>query len=152
MLISEVCQALARFEVPYALVGGHAVALHGAVRGTIDIDFIVEWQRAHLENAILALQSIGLRSALPLGVDEVWENRDRYIAERNLIAWSFIDFDDPLRQVDLLINFDLTGHAVVAKATRSGTVQVLNKQDLIEMKRKSGRPQDLEDIRSLEAL
>jgi hypothetical protein len=97
MLIAEVCQALARFEVPYALVGGHAVALHGAVRGTID-------------------------------------------------------FDDPLRQVDLLIHFDLTGHAVVAKATRSGTVQVLNKQDLIAMKRKSGRPQDLEDIRSLEAL
>jgi len=152
MLIHDICQALARFEVPYALVGGHAVALHGAVRGTVDIDFVIEWQRADLEKAVQALQSIGLRSALPLGVDEVWTNRDRYITERNLIAWNFVDFADPLRQVDLLINYDLTGHTVDTKPTPSGTIQVLNKQDLIEMKRQSGRRQDLEDIRSLEAL
>lgn len=152
MFINQVCQAFTQLDVPYALVGGHAVALHGAVRGTLDIDFVIEWHLTHLERAVSALHSLGLRSSLPLSVREVWDNRDRYVSERNLIAWNFVDFNDPLRQVDLLINFDLAGHGVVEKATTSGSVRVLNKADLIQMKRLSGRPQDLEDIRSLEAL
>ena len=31
------CRALADADVDYAVVGGHAVALHGVVRGTIDV-------------------------------------------------------------------------------------------------------------------
>ena len=33
-----------------------------------------------------------------------------------------------------------------------GPLQVLSRGDLIEMKRASGRPQDLEDVRALEQL
>ena len=35
--LERVCTALNRASVRYAVVGGHAVALHGAVRGTVDI-------------------------------------------------------------------------------------------------------------------
>jgi hypothetical protein len=38
MLTERVCRKLSKCNVPYAIVGGHAVALHGAVRSTIDID------------------------------------------------------------------------------------------------------------------
>ena len=35
--LERVCTALKEAGVPYAVVGGHAVALHGAVRGTVDV-------------------------------------------------------------------------------------------------------------------
>jgi len=152
MLIAQVCQAFDGYDVPYALVGGHAVALHGAVRGTVDVDVVIEWRRETLERAVAALESLGLRSSLPLVAGDVFENRERYLKERSLVAWNFVDYDNPLHQVDLLINFDLSGHVVANIHTAFGELRVLNKQDLIEMKRVSGRPQDLEDIRALESL
>jgi len=152
MLIADVCQALERHQVPYALVGGHAVALHGAVRGTVDVDLVIEWSLEHLEAAVQALEGLGLRSALPISARQVFTHRNEYIQQRNLIEWNFVDFENPLRQVDLLINFDLSNHPVINKSTRFGEIRVLNKRDLIAMKRRSGRPQDMEDVRILESL
>ncbi len=152
MLLAKICRALEDQGIPYALVGGHAVALHGAVRGTVDIDLVIEWERTNLERAVAVLATLGLRSSLPVTVAEIFANRDRYLLERNLIAWNFVNFDNPLEQVDLLIGFDLTGHAVNRIKTGFGEVRVLAKEELIRMKRQSGRPQDLEDIRALESL
>lgn len=152
MLIERLCRALEERQVPYALVGGHAVALHGAIRGTIDIDFVIEWERDTLERAVAALQSLGLKSPLPVTVAEIFANRERYITERNLIAWNFVNYANPLEQVDLLISFDLSGHGVETITRPFGQVRVLAKEELIAMKRACGRPQDLEDVRALESL
>jgi hypothetical protein len=40
MFILKVVKALNAYKVHYAVVGGYAVALHGAVRGTVDLDFL----------------------------------------------------------------------------------------------------------------
>ena len=48
MFLTRVTQALSDHQVPYAIVGGHAVALHGALRGTVDIDFVIRWQKKYL--------------------------------------------------------------------------------------------------------
>ena len=44
MLITQLCHSLEEHQIRYALVGGYAVALYGAVRGTVDIDFVIEWE------------------------------------------------------------------------------------------------------------
>lgn len=44
MLLPDVCQSLQCQKVNDAPVGAYAVVLHGAVRGTVDIDQVVEWQ------------------------------------------------------------------------------------------------------------
>ena len=41
MLLLRVTRAFAKARVRYALVGGYAVALHGAIRGTMDIDLVI---------------------------------------------------------------------------------------------------------------
>jgi hypothetical protein len=41
LFIEKTCKALAESGVRYAIVGGYAVALHGAVRGTMDVDIAV---------------------------------------------------------------------------------------------------------------
>ena len=63
MFLLRVTAALAKARVPYGLVGGYAVALHGAVRGTMDIDLVIRLEEAQFVRAERALRSIGLRAA-----------------------------------------------------------------------------------------
>ena len=150
--LERICAALRDSGLRYAVVGGYAVALHGAVRGTVDIDLVFPWEERTLVLAESALNGIGLVSALPVSAGEVYAFRDEYVANRNLIAWKFHNPNDPLEQVDIIINYDLTGKRTKRVELASGPVRVLSIRDLIAMKRESGRPQDIEDIRALEQL
>lgn len=150
--LSRVSSALEAAGVHYALVGGYAVALHGAVRGTVDVDFVLRWSLRDLEAAEAALGSIGLVSRLPVTAGEVFRFRDEYIRNRNLIAWNFYNPRDLSEQVDIVISEDLKGKRRVRMKTLAGPVQVLSRKDLIAMKKASGRPQDLADIEALEKL
>lgn len=150
MFIYKVCEALKEAVIPYAIVGGYAVALHGALRGTVDIDIVIKWSLKNLQNVEKALKDLGLVSRLPLDADSVFHFRQEYIQNRNLIAWNFYDPKNPINQVDLIINYDLKkGHIKTIK-TEQGEITILSRRDLIEMKKASGRPQDLEDIKALE--
>ncbi|MEX2129851.1 MAG: hypothetical protein WD772_00065, partial [Pseudohongiellaceae bacterium] len=152
MFIEQVCNQLANHQVPYAVVGGHAVALHGAVRGTVDLDLVIRWSEINLENTEKALKELGLVSRLPLSANEVFKYRDQYVKERNLIAWNFYNPGRLDEQVDLTINYDLGDEESVRKQTASGTIEIIPLVSLIKMKRASGRPQDLIDIKALENL
>ncbi len=73
--------------------------------------------------------------------------------ERNLIAWNFYDPSNPLNQVDIIINYDLKNSSHIKTVrTASGKIPILALKDLIKMKKASGRPQDLEDVKALENL
>jgi hypothetical protein len=152
MFIYRLVNALESHKIPYAIVGGYAVALHGALRGTIDIDFVIKWQQNNLLQAEKALKSIGLISRLPIDAEDVFNFRDEYIEKRNLIAWSFHNPSHNDEQVDLLINFDLGKKKVLTAKLREAKIHYLNKKDLIAMKKQSGRQQDLADIDALEKL
>lgn len=150
--LSRVSNALDGAGVHYALVGGYAVALHGAVRGTVDIDLVLRWTLRDLEAAETALTSLGLVSRLPVTAVSVFGFRDEYIRNRNLIAWNFYNPQDPSEQLDIVISEDLKGKRRIRVETMDGPVQVLSRKDLIAMKRASGRPQDLADVEALEKL
>ncbi len=150
--LARVGVALAAAGVRYALVGGYAVALHGAVRGTVDVDVILPWDARSLRAAEAALAGIGLKSRLPVTADEVFRFRDEYIRNRNLIAWNFYNPRDLSEQLDIVIATDLKGKKVESIETADGTLRVLSRKDLIAMKRASGRPQDLADVAALEKL
>ena len=152
MFLNELCAALERHGVRYALAGGHAVALHGAVRGTLDIDIAINWNLKNIRAAEKALQELGLVSRLPITADDVFRFRDEYIRNRNLVAWNFYHPGDTARLVDVVITHDLKGKRRRTLQTLGGPVHVLAIRDLIEMKRASGRPQDLADIEALEKL
>ncbi|MGB0452687.1 MAG: hypothetical protein ACPGJV_03160 [Bacteriovoracaceae bacterium] len=152
MLLRKVIQSFKKHKVPYAIVGGHAVALHGAVRGTIDIDFIIKWSLKNLNAFEKALNDIGLQSRLPITADDLFNFKDEYIKNRNLIAWNFTNASDPSEQIDLVINFDLTNASVKKIKIQNETYNVISKKDLIRMKKISARKQDLLDIEALERL
>ncbi|MBL8201214.1 MAG: hypothetical protein JNK40_09610 [Chromatiales bacterium] len=150
--LTRVGAALDTAGVRYALVGGFAVALHGAVRGTVDVDVILAWDSRSLRAAEKALKAMGLVSRLPITADDVFRFRDEYIRNRNLIAWNFYNPQDLTEQLDVVISTDLRGKKVQRIETVDGPVRVLGRSDLIAMKRASGRPQDLADVDALERL
>ncbi len=152
MFIRNVIRTLNRRRVRYALIGGYAVALHGAVRGTVDIDIVVALSRVTFERAEAALQAIGLESRLPVTATEVFDFREEYIQKRNLKAWSFSNPHNPLEVVDILITEDASKISTVTKRAFDLNIKVAAIPDLIALKKKSGRAQDLEDIKALKKL
>ena len=152
IFLERVCRKLNQNNVKYLLVGGYAVALHGAVRATIDIDITLNWTKANLKKAEQALHSLGLTSILPITSENVFNFRDEYINNRNLIAWNFVNQNDPSEQIDLIINFDAKGKKSIKKKVGKTDIPILSIRDLIEMKKLAGREQDIQDIKSLEML
>ena len=150
--LARICTALNDAGVRYAVVGGYAVALHGAVRGTLDIDIAIDWTRPALQATQDALAGLGLVSRLPISASDVFALRDEYITRRNLVAWNFYHPADPSEQVDIIIAYDLKNKRTTSVTLPECVVPILSIDDLIDMKRSSGRPQDREDVAALEKL
>ncbi len=150
--LTRICGALEQAGVHYAVVGGYAVALHGAVRGTVDIDIVLSWTRKSLFGAEEALTGIGLVSRLPITAGDVLEFRNEYVQNRNLVAWNFYNPHDLSEQLDIVITYDLKGRRRKRIDLENTSIYILSKPDLIKMKRQSGRPQDREDVMALESL
>lgn len=149
MFLERVVSALRRSRVRFAIAGGHAVALHGAVRGTLDIDLVLTLSRENFTAAETALNRMGLQSRLPLKAREVFDFREEYIRNRNLIAWSFVNPADPTEIVDIILTEDLETMQVDMVPVGGFRLPVVAVADLIRMKEKSGRPQDIEDVQAL---
>jgi len=152
MFLLRVAEALGKARVRYAVVGGYAVALHGAVRGTMDIDIVLRLDEKQFISAERALTSIGLVPRLPVTAAEVFRFREEYIRNRNLTAWSFVNPGVPSELVDIVLTHDLTNLETKTFRIQGRQVRVVGLDDLIAMKVASGRPQDREDIRALKAL
>jgi hypothetical protein len=151
-LIENVVKALNTDKIPYAIVGGVAVALHGAPRGTIDLDIVIKHKAEFFESVETCLKSMGFLPRLPVTAREVFNFRNEYITRRNMIAWSFYNPTNPLEVIDIILTHDLSNMKSVNMKMGLSTLRVLSVQDLIRMKSKSGRPQDLEDIKVLKEL
>ncbi len=149
MFTERVVASLGRARVRFAIAGGHAVALHGAVRGTVDLDLVLVSSRENFVAAESAFNRMGLWSRLPLKAEEVFDFREEYIRNRNLIAWSFVNPADPTELVDIILTEDLEAMQVDLIPVGRLRLPVVAVPDLIRMKEKSGRAQDIEDIRVL---
>jgi len=152
MFLYRVIQALDSFKVPYAIAGGYAVALHGAVRGTVDVDLVIHLRKKDFTQTEEAMASIGLQPRLPIQAEQVFNFREEFIRERNLIAWSFCNPKRQLEVVDILITHDLKQMKTKSVRANGLTIRLVALKDLIQMKTQSGRPQDLADIDALKRL
>ena len=152
MKISAVISALENNGVRCSIVGGCAVALHGIVRGTIDLDLVIEHSAEQFTRCEAVLHEIGFRSRLPVTAAEVFQFRKEYIKNRNMLAWSFYRPDNPMDVVDILIAKDLRKLASIRIHSASFAFPVVSLADLIQMKKEAGRPQDHEDLKLLEPL
>jgi uncharacterized nucleotidyltransferase DUF6036 len=152
MFLLRVARALDEARVAYALVGGYAVALHGAVRGTVDVDLVVRFRAAEFRKTEKALNGLGLRSRLPVSASEVFQFREEYVRNRSMRAWTFVNPSRPSEIVDVMLDNDLDAVKVTRIKAQGQVLKVASIGDLIRMKQQSSRPQDKEDVKALRKL
>jgi hypothetical protein len=152
MWLLRVAKAFDQARVPYAVVGGFAVALHGAVRGTVDVDLVIRFREADFRRTEKVLIALGLQSRLPVTASEVFRFREEYIRNRNLRAWTFVNPSRPSEIVDVILTEDLADLEIEKITIQNQIVRVASLADLIRMKQGTGRPQDQEDVKALKRL
>lgn len=149
MNVKELVGALKKEKINYMIVGGYAVNFHGYSRNTVDIDIVIKFTLLNLKKVEKLLHQMGMISRLPIDAVSVYNFRQEYIKNRNLIAWNFYNENDPTEQVDILINHDISDFKSEKFRVGDLELKVISKEDLIKMKKKSGRAKDLLDIREL---
>lgn len=137
-------RALDEDGVAYALAGAVALAVHGAVRATTDIDLLV--QPAALEAALRTARRCGFTvAALPMRFADGMEVRrlTKLDEDGDALTVDFLLVDENLRSV---------WESRIEVATEFGSVWVVSREGLIQMKIWAGRDQDLADVRRLQEL
>lgn len=152
MFLLRIDAALREHNVAYAIVGGHAVSLHGAVRGTLDVDIMISAREQQYVAVEMPLRSINLSSRVPLPPRQIFCERESLAKQKNPVARSFINLDNPAELVDVLVAEDLDQCKVCQMRVASVALPVIALDELIAMKRRIGRPQDLADVDALERL
>ena len=152
MFVLEVIKTLDKYKVKHALIGGYALALHGIVRATMDIDIAILLKPHQLKNTEMALQNIGLTSRLPVNAEDIANFRKEYMEKRNMIVWSFVDFKDPTKMVDILLTDSLKTFSVERLTFKNHKICVVSLRDLLKLKQKSNRPKDQLDAQSIKEL
>lgn len=146
-ILGEFTSLVSRLEsegIEYATCGGLALAVHGFVRATKDIDLLI--REEDLDQCFSIAKSAGYDiEGLPLDFDDgAFQLRRLSKIEhetKSLITIDFILVTDAIRDV-----WDEREHV----SWGSGEAWVVSRKGLIKMKTNAGRDQDLVDIRRLE--
>lgn len=158
MFFETIFRRLQEQQVDYLVVGGVAVVLHGAVRMTADLDLMVALDRENLLRFIKVMDEAGFRPRLPVAAEDfaVEETRTKWRDEKGMEVFSFYHPQEMISLVDVFVHEPLPYRELRERADLMKlddiTIPVAAIDDLISLKRQAGRPQDLEDIRALEAL
>ena len=140
----DLLREFAAADVRYLLIGGHALAFHAAPRFTKDVDFWVAGDPENLDRLELALERFGAPAATMVAVREL-SGLD--------VAW----MGNPPLRFDFMR--EVPGGEFEAAYSRRVTthlegvpLSVIGRDDLLALKRASGRPQDLVDAQLLQGL
>ena len=150
----EILNALHDHRVEFVIVGGVAAALHGGSRVTFDLDVVPRLEPESWRSAVDLLWKLGARPRIPEPVERIRnvEHVRRWRREKGMLALNFRASDDGT-EVDLLVAesdaFDELKQRAVEVTVDQRTFFVASIDDLISMKQRAGRPQDLLDIAEL---
>lgn len=130
-------------KVDVVLVGGYALAVHGVIRATGDIDFLYRCTPANVSRLCAALREFGAPENI---IDE------QALLQPDIVT----QFGQPPHRIDLLNAIDgVTFEEVWKGAERTdidgNRVRVIGHRELERNKAATGRKKDLSDIRALKA-
>ncbi len=94
MKLKSVCaivEALNTAKVRYLVVGGLAVAAHGYLRFTGDVDLVIQLEPDNIRRAFEVLYMLEYRPAMPVTAEQFADagNRDRWTREEGMRTLQF---------------------------------------------------------------
>ena len=134
----DVFERLKSADVPYVVVGGVAVALHGTARPVTDLDIAVSADPKHASRTMQAMSMSGFVATVPLPL--------------NLVTILRM-FDATGREVDLIVRpvvpFNELWPDSIEIPVGNTRARVASLEHLVRGKKITARPEDLEDVESL---
>jgi hypothetical protein len=149
----ELFNALARHDVEYLTIGGIAIQAYGGQRLTLGLDIAIDPSSANVQRLADALLELDARILGPEGRRSQSTPSAQRLASSD--QWHLITPHGPLDILTLparlgaFKNMRAQAHEVPLGEL---SIPIAHRDDLLEMKRAAGRPQDLADVRLLEAL
>jgi Nucleotidyl transferase of unknown function (DUF2204) len=142
----DLLRAFDEAGVDFLVIGGHALAVYGVARTTGDLDVFVRPDPAVALRVIDGLLAFGA----PLVTHAITAadfSKPGTVYQMGL----------PPSRIDILTSISGVGYGdaareAIAVETRGVRFRVIGRRALLDNKRASGRPKDLEDVRRLESL
>lgn len=128
-------------KVEYLIVGGYALAFHGAPRFTGDIDIFVRPDRGNARRVLNALSAFGF--SFPNLAEEDFENPNKVV-----------QLGVPPVRIDIITSISGVSWEEAETAKEAGPfgdvpVSYIGRREYIRNKRSTGRKKDLADIEAL---
>lgn len=134
-------QSLNDNNVRYLVIGGYALAFHGHPRYTKDLDIWIDLDEGNADKVVRALDDFGFASLELKAADFLKPDMT-------------IQLGYPPSRIDILVglkgaDFDEAYSNRKTVVIDGVPIDVIDRVNLINLKREAGRPQDLADIDNL---
>jgi protein-disulfide isomerase len=154
--LESVVRELNAAAVRYLIAGGLAVAAHGYLRFTADVDLVIQLDPDNIVNAFDALARLDYRPTVPVTVQQFSDpsQRQRWVDERGMQVLNLFSDRNRTTPVDVFVTepFDFQceyDNSMVAEIAPGLPVRFVSIATLIRMKQVAGRAKDLDDIEHL---
>ena len=143
----RIIRRFAKNNIRYAVVGGLAVGLHGHIRATEDMDFLIHAD--DLPAVTTALRALGYRkNSDPLSFSRAGLTLIRF--------WKAAARSEELLVVDVLVPTSTRMNGILRRAITlhfgKGSIHVVTSKDLLSMKRLRHSAADRADIAALKRI
>ena len=158
MYYLEVFSLLNKFGVRYLVVGGVALVLHGVLRLTADLDLFVDLAEDNAAKFLKALKTLGYKPKLPVDPSKLADPivRSEWVNKKNMKVFSFIQSKDDYKIIDVFVTEPIPFEEAYKRRQKikanDVSISVISADDLIALKKASGRDQDIADLKMLKEL
>ena len=140
--------------------GGVACVLHGVERVTLDLDVAVQMNAPNLDRLIGAVERLNLQPRVPVSLADIGDPDfvRSMVAEKGALVFSLVDFNNPLRHLDIFLSPALSFERLSKGATwfdiGDAKARVASKELLIQIKNEITplRAKDVLEVQELSRL
>lgn len=158
--LQEIIVGLADSRIKFIVCGGVAAVLQGVERMTVDIDIALEKSEENTRTFLQCMETLSLQPRAPVAAEVLLEPEKIavLITEKNAFVFSFVDEQNPYRQLDVFLRDEFDYNALYKQADSiwidGRSVLVLSKSQLIDLKTRTHpvRDKDLWDLKELRKL
>jgi hypothetical protein len=150
----EIFAVLHRHGVDYVTIGGIAANAHGSRRLTLDVDIVPAPGEPNYERLVAALDELGAPESAVDSAFRTLDPRDSFdLARADVLKLATVAGDlDLLNGAPGAPPYEDLRERAIEIEVRGTPIRIAALDDLISMKRASGRPKDLRDIAELTGL